>query len=363
MAHHKTPKKAKVQGMYQFALAQQDRFGTPFFKSDIFRIAGVSKTRGNAILKDYPRTFKNNPFVDETRGRKRILTEEDVDKMEKVIWDHGIEGRMLSYHGLLQEAGVEKELSQRTIQRALGQRDWRRCIACQRSFVNAKLAEKRCEEARKSLEHRPRPEDWRDIYFTDEFHVSSGASGRVWILRKPGERYCPDCIVERPDKEEDRHTAHFWGAVGYDFKMESLHEYQIPSNNNGKMTQAYYRDHILDGIVKPWMEEGRSFILEEDGDSGHGPRGNNIVKSWKEKNGLRHYFNCPGSPDWPPIEKAWRLPKSEVKSRMCLTHDDLVEAVQDGWQKLDQATINEWVDQIPEILQQTLDLDGKMSGN
>ena len=77
------------------------------------------------------------------------------------------------------------------------------------------------------------------------------------------------------------------------------------------------------------------FILEEDGDSGHGARGTNIVKTWKEKNGLKHYFNCPGSLDWSPIERCWRLPKWEVKSRMCLTHEDLVEAVQDGWHKLD----------------------------
>jgi hypothetical protein len=48
---------------------------------------------------------------------------------------------------------------------------------------------------------------------------------------------------------------------------------------------------------------------------------------------------------------------------MCLAHVDFVKAVQDGWQKLDQATINEWVDQIPKILQQSLDLDGKLSGN
>jgi len=77
---------------------------------------------------------------------------------------------------------------------------------------------------------------------------------------------------------------------------------------------------------------------------------------------LKHYFNCPGSPDWPPIEKCWRKPKSTVKSRMCLTHEDLVEAVQDGWHELDQKSINNWVDEIPEILKNTIELEGKMSG-
>ena len=173
--------------------------------------------------------------------------------------------------------------------------------------------------------------------------------------------------MERPEKEEDKHTAHFWGAVGYDFKMENLFEYQIPTNSNGKITQPFYHDNILQGIVKPWMEEVSnglrdSFILEEDGDSGHGPKGQNIVKKWKEKTGLKHYFNCPGSPDWPPIEKCWRKPKSTVKSRMCLTHEDLVEAVQDGWHELDQKSINNWVDEIPEILKNTIELEGKMSG-
>ena len=39
----------------------------------------------------------------------------DVDKMEKVIWEHGVEGRMLLYQALLMESGVDKEVLTRTI--------------------------------------------------------------------------------------------------------------------------------------------------------------------------------------------------------------------------------------------------------
>ncbi len=169
--------------------------------------------------------------------------------------------------------------------------------------MSHKLAERRVEEARKSLELRPHKRDWRDVRTSDEFHVTSGASGRVQILRKPGERYCPDCIVERPEKEEDKQRAHFWAAIGYEFKSDLI-EYKVSTNRNGKMSQRVYHDTILEGVVKGWLDTGERFILEEDGDSGHGPRGQNIVKAWKTKHGLKHYFNCPGSPDWVPIENA-----------------------------------------------------------
>jgi hypothetical protein len=129
------------------------------------------------------------------------------------------------------------------------------------------------------------------------------------------------------------------------------------------MTQKVYRDSILEKVVKPWLEEGRNFILEEDWDSGHGPIGNNIVKQWKEKNGLRNFFNCPGSPDWSPIEKCWRAPKGTVKQRMCLNHSDLVEACRDGWAGLSQETINGYIDLIPEILKQTIEMEGRMTGH
>jgi len=113
--HHRTLKKAKLQGAYQYALFQKRHYGTPFYNNDLFLDNGISKTRGYEILKDYKRTFHNNPFVNESRGWKKILSKEDINKMEKIIWDYGIKGWMLSYQGLLIEAGVNKEVITRTI--------------------------------------------------------------------------------------------------------------------------------------------------------------------------------------------------------------------------------------------------------
>jgi hypothetical protein len=47
--------------------------------------------------------------------------------------------------------------------------------------------------------------------------------------------------------------------------------YEVHTNSDGKLSQQVYRDVILQSIVKPWLDASQRFILEEDGDSGHGP--------------------------------------------------------------------------------------------
>jgi hypothetical protein len=64
--------------------------------------------------------------------------------------------------------------------------------------------------------------------------------------------------------------------VGHGFKSD-IHFYQMPGNLNGKISQRVYIDQILKPIVKPWLNH--DFVLEEDGDSGHGPGKSNIVRT------------------------------------------------------------------------------------
>lgn len=71
----------------------------------------------------------------------------------------------------------------------------------------------------------------------------------------------------------------------------------LPSDNSLEVS--------VEPVVKPWLERGDDFVLEEDGDSGHGTgRTRNAVKKWKEDHHLEHYFNCPSSPDLAPLKIA-----------------------------------------------------------
>jgi hypothetical protein len=126
---------------------------------------------------------------------------------------------------------------------------------------------------------------------------------------------------------------HTWAAIGHNFK-NPLTVYSIPTNTNGKMTQRAYINQILEPIVKPWIQRGDSFAFEEDGDSGHGPGKNNIVRKWKENNNLKHYFNVHLSPDLAPIENCWQPPKQYVKKFPHWDENDTRELVFGGWDKI-----------------------------
>ena len=233
-----------------------------------------------------------------------------------------------------------------------------------KGFVSLAYAKRRMEVAKLSLSYRPLPENWRDIRWSDESHFGVFPEGKIQIIRKPGERYCPDCIhhAEEPSKGKEIERYHVWAAVGWNFKSP-LHFYTVPTNTNGKMSLAVYRG-ILEEMVGPWLARGDSFVLEEDGDSGHGGgncKASNMVRKWKEEHHLKHYFNTPGSPDLSPIENCWRAVKQFVRARYTIGAD-LKALILEGWERISQETISKWVDSMVVRMQDVLASQGQMTG-
>ena len=135
-----------------------------------------------------------------------------------------------------------------------------------------------------------------------------------------------------------------------------MHFYSLPGNSNGKMSQGVYITQILEPIVQPWIEDGRDFVLKEDGDSGHGPSKSNPVRSWKEEHGLEFYFNYAASPDLAPIENRWQPAKVYLRKFPRWDDRTMKELILEGWAEVKQDSINQSVRSMPDRLQAVIAL-------
>lgn len=156
------------------------------------------------------------------------------------------------------EAGIEA--TKLTIKNIMGSFNYHKCLACQRGWQSPRSCANRMEYARIKLEKYPEPEDWDRVCWSDEVHFGWGAQRQLRIIRKPGKRYCVDCVQHREEpKAKDEKRFHSWAAVGYNFKSNIIF-YDVPRNTNGKMSIKVYRDQMLKPVVKPWLMEGESLI-------------------------------------------------------------------------------------------------------
>lgn len=355
--HWSTPQKARIMDITKIIGTNSLRSpnGTLLTKTRLFRQNNVPLTTAKRILKSQdPRTLHNSKIRKETRGRKPLLTEQDIRAIERLIWTHGQAGRVLTWESLAHEAGVN--VSAHTLQRQFKTKGYRRCVACRKSFITPDIAARRVKFARDMLAKYPEPQDWYKVRFTNEVHLGYGPQGRIYVTRKPGEVNCADCVQhEHEPRREDEKKVHGWGAVGYDFKSP-LYSYDA-GNSNGAMTQQVYIT-LLQEEVAQWPS---NVVLEEDGASGHGLGKKSIITKWKQDNNVTWYHNCPYSPDLAPIENAWLAPKAWLRKFAHWDDNTVWEVAQEGWEALSQKKINYWVESMPQRLRDVIQLEGQMT--
>lgn len=140
--------------------------------------------------------------------------------------------------------GVGLECTGEMVKNAMGSMHFRKCIACNKGWINEKTICDRKAWAQVIKERYLKPEDRDPVRFSDEVRFGYGPQGKLRIIRKPGGRYCPDCSQEdKEPHEKDKNRHHCWAAVGYDFESD-IHFYEVPGNTNGKMSQRVYIDQL-----------------------------------------------------------------------------------------------------------------------
>ncbi len=130
--HYFTPARAKVRGAVQFC----ERIGIEYFKEDVFRTFNVSHRQGYEFLRDdsSSRRLHNNPSLEESRGRRRLISAEKIREMKWILQEEGIEARAMTWEHLGYE--VRLECTGQTVKNAMGSLNYWKCIACKKGWVN-----------------------------------------------------------------------------------------------------------------------------------------------------------------------------------------------------------------------------------
>ena len=127
-------------------------------KADIFRRFNIPKPSAYRLLAESSdRRTSHQEEHEETRGRPSKVTPQQLQKCEHIVTSFGYQGRSLTWEQLAFEADIN--VSSRTIRRAMGTMDYRRCIACRKAWVSPQLAEKRKTFAALILEKYPYKKD------------------------------------------------------------------------------------------------------------------------------------------------------------------------------------------------------------
>lgn len=144
--------------------------GMQYFQEDVCRTFDVSSRQGWEFLRHdaSSRRRHNDPSKEEIRGRKSLVSLEEIGEMERILETEGIEARAYTWEQLGYELGLE--CSGRTIRKAMGTMEYHKCIACRRGWVNEKTRKDRLEYATVMLQRYPNPKDWYRVRFSDEVH-------------------------------------------------------------------------------------------------------------------------------------------------------------------------------------------------
>ena len=310
------------------------------------------------------RTGKNRP------GPALKLILKETQKVLHWILNRKYQGRVLSFSEVCQRLNLS--VTPRTLSRKLAELGYHKCKACPKPFITPFQQSTRLQFCNK---YKKWTHDWTRVRFSDECTFYTGKHKKDQILRKPGERYCTDCIQNR--YRSGRTSFPVWGMVGWGYKSELVFLENLSGARGGMTKEDYIRQVLMRHVchyfskanyISPYKNEepGRELgpiLFQEDGNRTHGLKGKNNLHDLKKK------LNIPllNDGDWPPsspdlniIENCWRIIKQRIGTyeNTILTLADMRKAVKNEWAKLDQREIDNLVVTMASRIKQCKDREG-----
>jgi hypothetical protein len=128
------------------------------------------------------------------------------------------------------------------------------------------------------------------------------------------------------------------------------------------MTEKYYCDNVLPIYIAA-IHEGRlkrpgNWLLQEDNDSSHGTRSNNLAAELRAQNWINTLVHPAQSPDLNPIEAIWNIIKQRLRKMEWRTVDECKKVLEQLWAEIDQMEIQKRISEMPWRCTQLVEHDG-----
>ena len=241
--------------------------------------------------------------------------------------------RLLSYQ-LADETG--KQLSSRTVRRRLSETR----VNARRPRKNPLLTEnnRRLRLGWATTHTKWTLDDWKSVLFTDESKVSIGYDGALYVWRRKGEEFLPECC--------DRTVQHAasvmvwglmcWHGLGSLVKLE------------GRLDSTAYRQVLEEHMLTDAAALiGDDFVFQQDNAPIHTSRS---TRQWLCQHDVTLLDWPPKSPDANPIEKLWHELKTAANRREPRTAAELWNALQEAWQQIPVARVRNLAESVPQRL-------------
>jgi hypothetical protein len=130
--HYSTPQKERIKS--QAEILENSQVYTPgghrITKKRLFRDLNVPTPSETRICSD---DSSRRHDKHEARGRKPKISDEEVQKCERLLWDKGYDRRLLDWNTLVQEADLN--VCGKTLQRRMSHLGYRRCSLSSLNYV------------------------------------------------------------------------------------------------------------------------------------------------------------------------------------------------------------------------------------
>ena len=199
------------------------------------------------------------------------------------------------------------------------------------------------------------PEQWACVVWTDECSLSTEGFGKVYVTRRPEEKYDDSCCSPK-FRDYSSWTIH--GSISALGKGDMV----VIEKEWGSVTGEVHRERVLPWVYQfmDWVAQHpenprRHVILMEDGAPQHTAK---FTQQLHDLNGIDKMYWPANSPDLNPIENVWRLLKQRVAKRFPRSLAELRQCIEEEWAALELSDFARYIGNMKERCQDVVDAKG-----